>query len=822
MRRLVIVMNKPGIVALLLLLAAWASACAVPRLGPLAALLPSLTPSPTPTFTSTPTATPSPTPTSTPTPTPTPTPRPEERLAQADRAMHNGDYAAAADIYAGLAGAPLDDERARAAALGEGLARQRNDDAPGAVEAFSRFLLTYPEGKLVANAHFGLAEAYRQLDQPDNAAAVEHYRRYLQLRGDLLAPYVGERIGDALMEAGEYAQAHGEYRQALAYAPTTAFALNIREKLAQVFIRQGDYDNALAQYDSILMTAVLPAYRARIQTLAGQTLLLAGQTQAGYQRFTNVVNNYPETRYAYDDLVALIDAGVEVDEFQRGLVDYNAKAYDPALAAFTRAIQEGHRVAESRYYAGLAFRAQGDTTNALRQFNLIIQNFPQSGYWDDAWLDKADTLARSGDTPGAVEIYRQFAAQYPTYDYAPEALWRAALLLERSQQNADAAAAFRAYQAAYPYGEHAGESLHRAGLAAYRAGDLAAALDAWQTLNATYPQSDYFQASLLWQGKLLAPTHPVSATRALSQAVAIAPGTFWGIRAAEELAGQPPLQPVSLTLAFDPPGSGREEAERAAAETWLAARLGFTDTLPLRTLRDDIAADLRWMRGHELWRLDLQAEARDEFEALRQSYAGDTLALYQLAVAFRDIGLYRSSIIAADSVIRLTGARPTDAPPYLAWLDYPTYYSDLVVPEANSRGLDPLLLFAVIRQESLFEGLAVSTAYANGLMQVIPSTGQEIAQQLNWPGYTTADLFKPYVSIKFGAYYLARQRDGLGGHLFAALAAYNAGPGRSAAWLRTAGDDPDNFYETVTLSEPRLYIRRITEYYAIYKQLYGR
>lgn len=777
---------------------------------------PSLTPTLTPTFTATPTATPSPTPTSTPTPSPTPTPLPEARLAQADRAMHNGDYATAAALYAGLIGAPLGDDQARAVELNAGIARLRNGDTQAAMEAFSRFLQAHPESKLAADAHFWLAEAYRQLDKPDDLAAVDHYRQYLQLRGDVIAPYVRERIGDALMDAGEYSTAEGEYHQALVLAPTTSFSLDIREKLAQLFIRQGSYSSALAQYDEILLVATIPSYRARIQTLAGQTLLLDGQTQAGYQRYVNVVNTYPETGYAYDDLVALIDAGVEVDQFQRGLVDYNAKAYDPALAAFTRAIQADHRAADSRYYAGLAFRAQGDTPNALRQFNLIIENFPQSTHWEDAWLEKAKTLGLAGDVTGAVEAYGQFAAKYPTRAGAPEALWQAALLLENSGHYADAAAAFRACQSAYPFGDHASESLHRAGLAAYRANDDKAALAAWRTLNATYPLSDYAEAALLWQGKLLSATYPISATRLFSQAAAAAPDTFWGIRAAEELAHRPPLQPVSVTLDFD------EASERAIAETWLAARLGFSDTLRLRTLRDDIAADMRWLRGQELWRLGLQAEARDEFESLRKDYAGDAVALYQLAVAFYNIGLYRSSIIAADAVIRLAGARPADAPLYLAWLDYPTYYSDLILPEAKKYGFDPLFLFSVIRQESLFESLSVSSAYANGLMQIMPATGQEIAGQLDWPGYATADLFKPYLSIQFGVYYLARQRNGLDGNLFAALAAYNAGPGRSANWLRASGDDPDLFYETVTIAEPRLYIRRIVEYYAVYQALYGK
>jgi soluble lytic murein transglycosylase len=734
-------------------------------------------------------------------------------LQQAGRALHNGDYDTAAQVYASLTGAALNDEQTREARLNLGIAQLRNGTPTEAIAAFEKYLLDFPQD---ATAHFWLAEAYRQMDEPDNAAAIQHYGDYLKLRGDLIAGYARERMGDVRMNAGNYAEAVSEYRQALDHAPTTTFAFNIREKLAQAFIRQGDYASALAQYDAILLSATYSNYRAEIQTLAGQTLLLAGRTQEGYQRFASVVNTYPETRYAYNDLIALVDADVPVDEFQRGLVDYYAKACDPALAAFTHAIRANQRVAESRYYAGLCFRAQGDIANALRQFDLIIDNFPQSIHWGDAWLEKADTLVTTGDLPGALEAYRQFAAQHPKHAQAPEALWQAALALERAQRYADAAAAFRAYQTAYPFGDYASESLHRAALAAYRANDAQAALGAWQALSNTCALSDYFPAALLWQGKLLAPTHPISATRLFSLAASAGPDTFWGIRAAEELAHRAPLRPMDYTLEFD------QVAGRATAEAWLAVRLGFSDTLRLRTLRDDIAADMRWMRGHELWQVGLQAEGRDEFESLRKSFTGDAVALYQLALAFRDIGLYRSSIIAADAVIRLVGAQPLTAPPFLARLDYPAYYADLIIPEAHTRGLDPLFVFSVIRQESLFEGLAVSSAYANGLMQIIPSTGQEIAGRLNWPDYKTSDLFKPYISIKFGVYYLSRQRDGLDGNLFAALAAYNAGPGRSANWLRIAGDDPDLFYETVTLSEPRLYIRRITEYYFVYQRLYGR
>jgi soluble lytic murein transglycosylase len=105
-------------------------------------------------------------------------------------------------------------------------------------------------------------------------------------------------------------------------------------------------------------------------------------------------------------------------------------------------------------------------------------------------------------------------------------------------------------------------------------------------------------------------------------------------------------------------------------------------------------------------------------------------------------------------------------------------------------------MFSVIRQESLFEGFVKSSAGAHGLMQIIPSTGQQIANELNWPPeYGDSDLYRPLVSVTFGSYYLQKTRDMLNGDTYGGLAAYNAGPGNALVWQQLAGGDPDLFYE---------------------------
>ena len=126
-----------------------------------------------------------------------------------------------------------------------------------------------------------------------------------------------------------------------------------------------------------------------------------------------------------------------------------------------------------------------------------------------------------------------------------------------------------------------------------------------------------------------------------------------------------------------------------------------------------------------------------------------------------------------------------------------------------------------MRQESLFESIARSSAAAQGLSQVIPDTGAWIAQRLAWPNYDNEDLFRPYVGLNFGAYYLSEQLRAFDSHVFAALAAYNGGPGNAARWFDAAGADHDRFVNAVDFAETRLYIQRIYEGFSAYRYLYN-
>ena len=95
--------------------------------------------------------------------------------------------------------------------------------------------------------------------------------------------------------------------------------------------------------------------------------------------------------------------------------------------------------------------------------------------------------------------------------------------------------------------------------------------------------------------------------------------------------------------------------------------------------------------------------------------------------------------------------------------------------------------------------------------------------RIGWPAnFTPDDLLRPQVSIRLGLDYLIDQIAYLDNNIYAALAAYNAGPGNAAAWKALAPEDPDLLLEVIRFSEPQRYIKGVYEIFSIYRKLYER
>ncbi len=156
---------------------------------------------------------------------------------------------------------------------------------------------------------------------------------------------------------------------------------------------------------------------------------------------------------------------------------------------------------------------------------------------------------------------------------------------------------------------------------------------------------------------------------------------------------------------------------------------------------------------------------------------------------------------------------------------YPTKYKEVVIEEAVSLGVDPYLVFAVIKRESRFNKKAVSSKGAKGLMQIMDSTASDVIRtNPNVLSNEDYDIFEPEINISVGVRYLKQLIDRYNGDVVIALCAYNAGLGNVDKWLKDESifQDGKIIVENIPFNETKNYIDIVLKYYAGYKRSYDK
>ncbi|MGH1396590.1 MAG: transglycosylase SLT domain-containing protein [Trichormus sp.] len=152
---------------------------------------------------------------------------------------------------------------------------------------------------------------------------------------------------------------------------------------------------------------------------------------------------------------------------------------------------------------------------------------------------------------------------------------------------------------------------------------------------------------------------------------------------------------------------------------------------------------------------------------------------------------------------------------------YPFPYMQIIEKWSSQRQLNPLLVTALMRQESRFERKIKSVAGATGLMQVMPDTGKWIASKIQVDN-KTLNLEDPNDNIMLGTWYLNYTHERYNNNSMLAIASYNAGPGNVSRWLQTLpNQDPDEFVEAIPFNETRDYVRQVFGNYWNYLRLYN-
>ena len=149
---------------------------------------------------------------------------------------------------------------------------------------------------------------------------------------------------------------------------------------------------------------------------------------------------------------------------------------------------------------------------------------------------------------------------------------------------------------------------------------------------------------------------------------------------------------------------------------------------------------------------------------------------------------------------------------------YKKEYSEYVSKYANEYEVDENLIYALIKAESNFNAKAVSHQNAKGLMQLMQSTAQDLANkcQIN---LTKDNILEPDININLGTQYIASLLTKYDS-VEVALAAYNAGSGNVDKWIKNGTIKADGSdIENIPYKETNTYVRKIMRDYKIYDEL---
>lgn len=530
-----------------------------------------------------------------------------------------------------------------------------------------------------------------------------------------------------------------------------------------------------------------------------RTLNAAGNRERALQVYRDLHYGYPLSDTAAEarsQMLALggVNAPDDVRELARAQQLFTERRYTEALAGFealpARATADERelvalRIAECQYYLGrhrLAIeRLQPYVSGAKRE--------------DEARFFQLSALRGAGDQAAYVEAARKLVADAGTSTWVEETLNNLATHYIVADDDATAADVFAQYLERFPAGRYGARASWKLGWWRYRAGDFASAAAIFDRAAATYPRSDYRPSWIYWAGRAYGKQNlDDKAAARLTLVRTDYLHSYYGRLAGQNMpaSNRSPVGavvPVANAAAADPPPPGLPPNATEIRQLILAGAYPLAEAEVKYAQRR--YAPTPALEATRAWLLRARGEYRQAINAMRRAYPqymtrdGDLLPLEARRVIF------------------------------------PLDYWPIIERHANSRGLDPYLIAALVAQESSFDPAVRSAANAYGLMQIVPSTGKRLARSLGMRKFSTGKLTDPEYNVKLGTYYFKGLVNQFGGEHFA-LAGYNAGENRVERWIAERGPLPqDEFIDDIPFPETQIYVKKILGTAEDYRQLYG-
>ena len=230
-------------------------------------------------------------------------------------------------------------------------------------------------------------------------------------------------------------------------------------------------------------------------------------------------------------------------------------------------------------------------------------------------------------------------------------------------------------------------------------------------------------------------------------------------------------------------------------------------------------ANQKLERAKAFWSVGLEDLARREVGDLEKYSRGFEL-FKKVIEEYRVMGLYHKLTVMGSSYSHRANMTSNK---FIYEAMYPKAYAEQVEKQAEEFDIPPALIWSIMKAESMFKPWARSPVGALGLMQVMPTTGQKLAEMMSVKDFSAESLLEPAQAIRFGSRYLERLSRKFEYSIPLVAAAYNAGPHRVSQWLYYFGlMQMDEWVEHIPFVETRNYVKKVSVNYMAYNEIYGK
>jgi soluble lytic murein transglycosylase len=548
--------------------------------------------------------------------------------------------------------------------------------------------------------------------------------------------------------------------------------------LAESYQAANDLPNAADFYQRIYAQYPLgsAADKASAALASIEALMGAGYPQPLPEQLLHRADRLFEL-HAYTQARAEYQAAIDkLTGFQRdearvrvGASDFannNAAAAYSYLNGLT--LGESNADAERLYYLEECARRLNNDDGAMAAVRRLGEKYGKSGWRARALLALANRYLVANRSEDYLPLYKALYSDFPADSNAAASHWKVTFHAYL-RDSGDAEGLLRAHLQTYTSNGTTGAALYFLGRLYERKGEPAAARACYQKISERLPNGYY---AMLARGRLNAP-EMVAAT-----------------------AGTQAANTIALLVGLHFPALAAIPTEATAATTLRIDRSRLLRSAGLSDLAD---AELRF---------GARTDAQPPLAAMEIAGAADAPYL----------GMRAMKSLAPDYLSRSLNDGPRQFWEYL----FPLPYRAELTTDAKAQNLDPYLVAGLIRQESEFNPDAISSANANGLMQVRLGTGRDFSRAVGIPRLTVNMLLQPAPNLKIGTAVFRSMLDQNGGSLERTLAGYNAGPRHAAEWFSWNNyREPAEFVESIPFTETRDYVQAVIRNGEMYRRLYG-